>query len=148
MGNKWIFIIDTDSYAGNFERDMCAYVTGVIGDCEVGDDFAELYRKETGDGDKYETQFSDYLEQRADDHGCCRPCECWLDPRGKTHNSVAIFFEKKPTTKMIELMKERAGKFAEEKRKIVENSWDKNFKLTIHGYRLVKETTTSNEEAV
>jgi len=26
----YIFVIDTDSYAGNFERDMCAFLTGRV----------------------------------------------------------------------------------------------------------------------
>ena len=75
--NKWIFVIDTDSYAGNFERDMCAYITGVLGDCEVGDEFAKLYDKEMNTG-RWEGIFADYLEQRPDEHGCCRPCSCWV----------------------------------------------------------------------
>ena len=219
MNDRWIFIIDTDSYAGNFERDMCAYVTGVVGDCEVGDDFAALYLKEVPSKDKYSI-FHDYIEQRADEHGCCRPTECWptegwlsvgynravkdadwnqeeadkawqaanrsiyegylkntmavevgkagwtekskaaavarhkkdvervskeKSPKSRPHNSVAIFFGEKPTAKMISLMKERAANFAAAKRKIAEEenlSWDKNFQLTIHGFRLVKETTT------
>ncbi len=33
--NPYLFVIDTDTYAGNFEREMCAYVTGQIGECEV-----------------------------------------------------------------------------------------------------------------
>jgi len=40
------FIIDTDQYAGNFEREMCAYLTGTVGECGVGDEFAELFSKE------------------------------------------------------------------------------------------------------
>jgi len=154
MINKWIFVIDTDAYAGNFERDLCAYITGVIGECEVGDEFAALYRKETGDGDGvWDGQFVDYVEQR-EEYGCARPCSCWPSPKQKGaehNNSVAIFFNKKPTSKLIALMKERAGKFAEAKRKIAEEedlSWDKNFKLTIHGFRLVQEKTTTEEENV
>lgn len=224
MDTKWIFIIDTDSYAGNFERDMCAYVTGCIGDCEAGKKFAEMYRKETKDGDEYENQFSEYIEQRTDEHGCARPTECWptkgwlsvgydnavlakdwnqakadaafqkanadiyrgylsqvqkakvgeagWTQKGKDreiarrqkdidaalkataikyepNNSVAIFFEKKPTPEMITLMKERAAEFSAAKRKIAEQEdylWEKNFKLTIHGFRLVKETTNFEEE--
>jgi hypothetical protein len=34
----YVFIIDTEQYAGNFEREMCAYCTGILGDCEVGED--------------------------------------------------------------------------------------------------------------
>jgi hypothetical protein len=29
-------IVDTNKYAGNFEREMCAYATGQVGECEVG----------------------------------------------------------------------------------------------------------------
>lgn len=29
-------IVDTNKYAGNFEREMCAYATGQIGECGVG----------------------------------------------------------------------------------------------------------------
>jgi hypothetical protein len=221
---KRIFVIDTDSYSGNFEREMCAYLTGIVGDCEVGDKFAKLYVQETGDKSD---QFGEYVEQRPDDHGCYRPCYIWTTkgwlsdggdgaireedwnqkkanenyrkstaaiyqgyynqiakmdlndpavqkagwdkkskekelkqhkkdierclkskcPKYPPYNSVAIFFERKPTEKMIVLMKRRAEKFAEAKRNMG-NSWDKNFKLKIYGFRLIKETTKSEEEKI
>ena len=156
MSNKYIFIIDTDSYAGNFERDMCAYLTGVVGDCGVGEEFAELYKNETN---QEESIFLDYLEHRADDHGCFRPTSIWPTKglsdkitcstcsRRAPNNSVAIFFEKKPTKALIMLMKERADKFVEAKRQLGA-SYEKDFKLTIYGFRLVKETITSTEEEV
>ncbi len=34
--DHYLFVIDTDTYAGSFEREICAYVTGQIGECEVG----------------------------------------------------------------------------------------------------------------
>jgi hypothetical protein len=74
---KWIFIIDTDSYAGNFERDMCAYITGVVGDCGVGEEFAKMYEEEMNVDEDLENVFVDYLEFRPDDHGCARPCDLW-----------------------------------------------------------------------
>ena len=40
MNNYYGFIVDTDSYAGNFEREMCAYMTGHIGECSVGEEYA------------------------------------------------------------------------------------------------------------
>jgi hypothetical protein len=43
MENKWLFVIDTENYAGSFEREMTAYVTGVVGDCEVGAEVASLF---------------------------------------------------------------------------------------------------------
>lgn len=42
----FLFVIDTDAYAGNFEREMCAYMTGHVGDCAVGDDKAKMYHEE------------------------------------------------------------------------------------------------------
>lgn len=35
------FIIDTDQYAGNFERELTAYCTGIVGDCHVGEEFLD-----------------------------------------------------------------------------------------------------------
>jgi len=224
--SKTIFVIDTDSYAGNFERDMCAYVTGVVGDCCVGEEFAQLYRQETGES---ESQFGELLEHRVDDRGCHRPCSLyptkgflydgedgevpeiefnqevantkyrlhtakyyqtqyantekidvndesykkagWSEkskanelkriqkdidrclskatvcPRTLPNNSVAIFFDGAPSDHQIALMKSRAAMFAETKR-IHRESWEKNFELTIYGFRIVKETTTSTDTAV
>lgn len=73
MSKKYIFIIDTDRYAGNFERDMCAYVTGQIGDCGVGKEFVEIYHQEVKKG----PDFGEFVELRPDEHGCYRPCKCW-----------------------------------------------------------------------
>ena len=72
-------------------------------------------------------------------------------PKSAPNNSVAIFFEKKPTVSMVTFMKDRAYKFAAAKRKMAEYqgiSYEVNFKLTIHGFRLVKETTTETEEEI
>jgi hypothetical protein len=227
---KTIFVIDTDSYAGNFERDLCAYVTGVIGECSVGEEYAKLYYQETGE---VCSQFEDNIDRRSDDNGCCRPTSLyptkgWLYdggtgkvpeaefnqevanekyrihtakyfqdqlahtekidvnnerykkagwnesskakeinrlqkeidrclsektvcPRTAPNNSVAIFFNGTPSDKQIAIMKERAAKFAETKRRIAEEedlSWDKNFQLTIYGFRLVTESTSSEEKTI
>lgn len=68
----WIFVIDTQDYAGNFERELTAYITGMVGDCRVGEDMVEYYKEETGDGTC--EKFSDLLEYRPDENGCARPC--------------------------------------------------------------------------
>lgn len=67
------FIIDTDSYAGNFERDMCAFLTGRVGECEVGHEFAERFSSEVG------REFHNVVDQ-ADEHGVFRPCETETTP--------------------------------------------------------------------
>lgn len=64
-------IIDTDSYAGNFERQSVAYATGLVGDCNVGDKEAA-----SCDGvvpDDVLVWWEDHGVQLPDDNGCCRP---------------------------------------------------------------------------
>ena len=39
-------IVDTENYAGNFERELVAYATGCYGDCGVGDGEAEDARED------------------------------------------------------------------------------------------------------
>lgn len=73
----YTFIIDTDSYAGNFEREMCAYLTGHIGDCEVGEEWAQKFMEEYGDDPAYEFK---NICQQADEHGCYRPCAIQTTP--------------------------------------------------------------------
>lgn len=72
-----IFIIDTDSYSGNFERQMCAYITGAVGDCGVGEEEAKVFEKEN---QMKFNDFSDYLELEPDEHGTYRPCSIWMTP--------------------------------------------------------------------
>ena len=124
--SKWIFVIDTDSYAGNFERDLCAYITGVIGDCGVGKEMAELYCKDTGEE---ESRFLELLKQTCDGGPCYRPCDIYKSPNSKEYLSVAIFFNDRPSDGDIAFMKKRAMKFAESK-------------LNIIGFRLLREVMT------
>ncbi len=82
--SQWVFVIDTDAYAGSFEREMVAYCTGEIGECEVGKESAELYRDQLG-LKEYEGSFADNgndpcVMRRADDHGCARPAAAWPNP--------------------------------------------------------------------
>lgn len=71
-----IIIIDTTSYAGNFERELCAYVTGQYGECGVGDDLAEQASAEI----RHIEWWNDHIAQEADDHGCRRPASIWATP--------------------------------------------------------------------
>lgn len=42
----WVFVIDTDKYAGNFERAMTAFCTGRTGECDVGREQAVLFHED------------------------------------------------------------------------------------------------------
>jgi len=126
----FLFIVDTDSYAGNFERVMTAFMTGHYGDCgtgaEVAKPFAEKYGKE------WVENLS--VKQVADEYGCFRPCSIYTtpdwfndghgnhyrnnDPKApkleKTYpayNSFAIFLSKKPSEDQIKFMQDRANEW-------------------------------------
>lgn len=62
---KYKIVIHTDKYAGNFERELTAYLVGQIGDCEVGLDYIQ---------GSYPEDFEFIVEQRSDENGIRRPC--------------------------------------------------------------------------
>lgn len=78
QGSEWTFVIDTDEYAGNFEREMCAYLTGILGECGVGEEMAAIARKELPK--KILKEFEEIVAQVPDEHGCCRPVTIWPNP--------------------------------------------------------------------
>lgn len=66
-------IIHTNKYAGNFEREMCAYITGHIGDCGVGSNLVD---------EKYTPMFEPYILQIDEENtGCKRPVKIYPNPR-------------------------------------------------------------------
>lgn len=72
--DKIYFVIDTNTYAGNFEREMCAYITGQTGDCGVGVEIA-------GEVDSdYSDEMADLVSQESDENGCYRPCKIYPTP--------------------------------------------------------------------
>jgi hypothetical protein len=77
--DKYILCLDTDKYAGNFERDATAYSTGIIGECEVGDDQAELF-KVAGIPQDIVDELEGKIIAVPDEHGCSRPCEIQPTP--------------------------------------------------------------------
>jgi len=71
------FIVDTDEYAGNFERELTAFCTGVIGDCGVGEEHAEAFKRECPEMVK---ALEEIVTTVPDDHGCARPASIWPTP--------------------------------------------------------------------
>jgi hypothetical protein len=67
--NEYGIIIDTNQYAGNFERQMCAYITGVLGDCGVGHE----HEREVA-------EFKYKIAQEPDEHGTHRPVVIYPTP--------------------------------------------------------------------
>ena len=75
-----IFVIDTDQYAGNFEREMCAYITGHTGDCGVGLDVVDTFPLVSG------------VKQVPDEDGTMRPCSVYPTP-GWHNNGLGFHFK-------------------------------------------------------
>lgn len=171
---EWIFITDTEQYAGNFEREMCAFMTGMVGECKVGWEEAVLFYEQLGLVEKdadwnglnvqnchedFKNPFVNFVMNRADEHGCHRPTSIWPTPgwfndgmgncskgEGKfsAYQSVAIFFEQKPTQELINLMINRVKAFAKEHG--ANKLSQKLQPLTITGFRLISEDTTQTQE--
>lgn len=73
--DRYVLVIDTDKYAGNFEREMVAFITGQVGECEVGLKARDAFRAEFPDLD-----FEDLVIDQPNEHGCWRPASIWPSP--------------------------------------------------------------------
>lgn len=107
----WAFIIDTDTYAGNFERELCAHITGHIGDCGVGDDFVES---------GIELRFKTIL-QIPDDRGCYRPCSIWPTP-GYLNNGMGFGYKPGQEKEALEALKKSYLDYADHMLKVYAHS--------------------------
>lgn len=138
---KYDLVIDTNLYAGNFEREMCGYVTGVWDGETHGGDQADVFHQEV-DGNP----FGEIVEQRPDDdHGWMSPQKLERTPPDFQHyNSVSIHFSEKPSEHLVNLIKSRAHKFALEGK-----IFDRPVQgLEILGFRLLTRSTATIDEAL
>lgn len=87
MKTACYFVIDTDRYAGNFEREMCAFITGVFGDCGVGERVSNNVCK-----DKDVKKIECYVGTEVDEHGCWRPCKIYPTP-GWANNGLGYEYK-------------------------------------------------------
>jgi hypothetical protein len=98
VSEGFIVIVETNQYAGKFERELTAYCTGIVGECEVGRDMSNLFYRDMDISDDEEdapdplcadqkSVFYGFMGDRQDDHGVWRPCSIWANPRyGCKHN--------------------------------------------------------------
>ena len=158
MQTLYTLIIDTNGYSGNFEREMCGYITAQVGECGVGQEKAVEAKHELSQ----ETQrwFEQYVVQRSEDDedsGCMRPCAIVPTPgrvndgmgvhydtagyTGKSaypaYESVGIFLSAPPTAEIFRVAKERAEEFVKQYR---ENMPDKELKIV--NVRLIENVRT------
>jgi hypothetical protein len=121
--NTYSIIIDTDQYAGNFERKLCAYCTGQLGECGIGEEYSQMYNLEEN-----ENLFDNVLELVPDEYGCFRPVTICSSPSSLS-TSVMIYFNEVPSEEMIKIIKDRTYKFINLKE-------IKEEKIKILGFRL------------
>ena len=163
-----VFAIDTTDYSGNFEREMCAFITGQVGECGVGSKLAEGAQDELSEDTFNNTGewIEEHIVQEADDSDCpCyRPCaiwptpgrvnngsgghfneadikpeECWAGSHWPAYESVAIFFDEVPPKEVIDIMIERAKLFAQNRPD--HRSYMGELKpLTVTGFRVLAPT--------
>ena len=103
---EYLIIVRTDSYAGNFERELCAHLTGIVGDCEVGDDYVD---------ENIESIFEGNIKTPPDDNGTRRPVSLGGCSKTKEFNSndAVIWFDSIPTEEQQAIIKEQAETFNE-----------------------------------
>ena len=161
-----VVAIDTNEYAGNFEREMCAFVTGQVGECGVGEELVKEAQEELAQDTFNNTGewIEEHIVSEPDDSDCpcCRPCSIWPTP-GRVNNgsgahfneqelpkeyswqgvhwpayeSVAIFFDEVPPKEVMEVIVERAKRFATERPDW--KSWKGEKKsLTVIGVRVLE----------
>ncbi len=129
---KFGFIVKTDAYTGNFEREMCAYMTGQIGECEVGKSYVDQEEKPSLDKLFHNILFL------PDEHGCCRPVSMLAGdlyfnlkiPHEEQIDSLVIYFNDEPTAEQIEVLKKKAYEFPQ--------VWEENRQVYVKHSRLVK----------
>lgn len=114
MTLSYKLIVNTNCYAGNFEREYCAFVTGALGECEVGEKQADAYREWLGENvDLFE---EDVVTQSQDDRGCWRPVAIYNDEGvdEEFYHSLEIGLEEPLSDDQIKVIQERSRMFMEE----------------------------------
>ena len=140
-----VFIVDTTEYAGNFEREMCAWITGQTGDCGVGQLAANAAQGSMSVA--LSEWCEDNIRRVADDHGCARPATLWATPKGihkgkGSFTSVGIYIHEIPPPAILTEMKERARVFCNTFQHV--GGVPSRFSTTTHkvipltGFRIVK----------
>lgn len=147
--SKWTIVVETNRYAGNFERMLCAYVTGRCGENarHLAPPYLEMFKKEMGvaeDAEEEDWPFADLVEERVVDLND-NPFQNFCEICGKDRMSVRIFLERQPTKEEWDTLVARAHAFpaVSNKAKFLPQK-----RLKIAKVRLVKTTTTTEDEDV
>jgi len=115
--SEYLFVIDTEEYSGNFEREMCAFITGHIGECGVGQDKAILYRKQT------RKEALEFIQSKPDDHGCNRPVRIYPTPGWFNHGYGGHFRDGQEKKALVAMKKYVVKDCGEHIKQVKVNTW-------------------------
>lgn len=139
---EYSVVIETNQYAGNFEREMCAFITGCIGECEVGGKEADIALSEL---DEYESRyFANRVINKMDDSGCNRPVSICGSPE---YNSLQIYFSTDPCKDIQKVIVARANNFCDRRDKLQIKSINVITNKIITEYKVRNLFTVESEEA-
>ncbi len=133
----YALVFNLNQYVGNYLREFCAFVTGAIGDCEVGERMVELYQEHHPSGTPF-CGLSDRTVREPDDGGCRRPVSIYHDVEADVNpgESLIIFLQTVPDYDELELIVSRAKEFCEERPDWESYMGDRK-PLTLKGIRLI-----------
>lgn len=91
-----VLIIDTDNYSGNFERELCLFLTGQVGDADVGQGFLTQPSPIT-----YKNWWDENIVQvNDDDDNILTPVKMWETP-GWFNNGMGKNYKDIPENEAI-----------------------------------------------
>jgi len=134
METEYTLRIEIDKYAGNFEYDMWAYISGIVGDGNCGCEMAEVFRNDNVD--EYIVEwFDDEIIFIQDERGAYRPVQMYGPPNYK---GIEVRFSSLPSKEILDIVYHRACNFCN--RDIVPDRFD-NFPTKIIRMDLIREDT-------
>jgi CRISPR-associated protein Cas6 len=115
MGD-YLFVVDTEQYAGNFERSMVAWITGHTGDCGVGKGDARRAREELPAD--VQGWFEDHVMSEPDEQGCHRPAAIWPTPGWFNNGLGGHFRDEAPEREVLAHYNDEVDKHAAHTEKV------------------------------
>lgn len=161
--NYYALVVDTNMYAGNFEREMTTFCTGQTfprGELYLEDDTphsdwwaSNSHDHWDGDEDSYPEAcsiwptpnwFNDgYGNQTELEPGSERPKKSY-----PAYNSVAMFCSEIPPLDVINAVKERANRFFDKYKEFDKYGLKEGEVLEIRGFRLITFYSGQNEQVI
>lgn len=165
MSKHYRIVIDTENYAGNFERRMCAFLTGQIGEGSIGEG-ADLVTKYSSDI-KYLDWWNNHIVKKqpvGNYHGKSPVWTSitpgwWNNGRGLHYRegerlksekfpaylSLEIYVSEIPSDDAIEELVERAKYFSSNLSDMGVTLFEKKKPLVLTGVRILKNKSTSDQ---